>query len=64
MSTTGYVGFFLFYLDLELFAKVKKDLFSTFKKENSFYLRFKKKIVSVFYFSHFFFILDFVFKIV
>ena len=29
MSTKGCVGFFLFYLDLELFAKIKKDLVST-----------------------------------
>ena len=29
MSTKGYVGFFLFYLDLELFAKIKKGLVST-----------------------------------
>ena len=29
MSTRGCVGFFLFYLDLELFAKIKKDLVST-----------------------------------
>ena len=28
MSTKGCVGFFLFYLDLELFAKIKKDLVS------------------------------------
>ena len=29
MSTKGWVGFFLFHLDLELFAKIKKDLVST-----------------------------------
>ena len=29
MSTKGCVGIFLFYLDLELFAKIKKDLVST-----------------------------------
>ena len=29
MSTKGYVGFFIFYLDLELFGKIKKDLVST-----------------------------------
>ena len=29
MSTKGYVRFFLLYLDLELFAKIKKDLVST-----------------------------------
>ena len=29
MSTKGCVGFFLFYLDLELFAKINKDLVST-----------------------------------
>ena len=29
MSTKGCVGNFLFYLDLELFAKIKKDLVST-----------------------------------
>ena len=29
MSTKGCVGFFSFYLDLELFAKIKKDLVST-----------------------------------
>ena len=29
MSTKGWVGFFLFYLDLELLAKIKKDLVST-----------------------------------
>ena len=29
MSTKACVGFFLFYLDLELFAKIKKDLVST-----------------------------------
>ena len=29
MSTKGYAGFFLFYLDLELFAKIKKYLIST-----------------------------------
>ena len=29
MSTKECVGFFLFYLDLELFAKIKKDLVST-----------------------------------
>ena len=29
MSTKGYAGFFLFCLDLELFAKIKKDLVST-----------------------------------
>ena len=29
MSTKGFVGFFKFYLDLELFEKVKKDLVST-----------------------------------
>ena len=29
LSTKGYVGFFKFYLDLELFAKIKKDLVST-----------------------------------
>ena len=29
LSTKGYVGFFLFYLDFELFAKIKKDLVST-----------------------------------
>ena len=29
MSTKGCVGFFLFYLDLELFAKIKKELVST-----------------------------------
>ena len=29
MSTKICVGFFLFYLDLELFAKIKKDLVST-----------------------------------
>ena len=28
MSTKECVGFFLFYLDLELFAKIKKDLVS------------------------------------
>ena len=28
MSTKGYVGFFLFNLDIELFAKIKKDLVS------------------------------------
>ena len=28
MSTKGCVGIFLFYLDLELFAKIKKDLVS------------------------------------
>ena len=29
LSTKGCVGFFLFFLDLELFAKIKKDLGST-----------------------------------
>ena len=29
MSTKVYSGFFLFCLDLELFAKIKKDLVST-----------------------------------
>ena len=29
MSTKGYVGFFLFCLDHELFAKIKKGLVST-----------------------------------
>ena len=29
MSTKWCVGFFLFYLDLGLFAKIKKDLVST-----------------------------------
>ena len=29
LSKKGCVGFFLFYLDLELFAKIKKDLVST-----------------------------------
>ena len=29
LSTKGCVGFFLFFLDLELFAKIKKDLVST-----------------------------------
>ena len=29
MSTKACVGFFLFYLDLELFAKIEKDLVST-----------------------------------
>ena len=29
MSTKECVGFFLFYLDLELFAKIKKGLVST-----------------------------------
>ena len=29
MSTKGCSGFFLFYLDLELFAKIKKDLVPT-----------------------------------
>ena len=29
MSTKECVGFFLFYLDLELFAKIKKDLVCT-----------------------------------
>ena len=29
MSTKGCAGFFLFCLDLELFAKIKKDLVST-----------------------------------
>ena len=29
MSTKEYVEFFLFYLDIELFAKIKKDLVST-----------------------------------
>ena len=29
MSTKGCVGFFLFHLDLELFAKILKDLVST-----------------------------------
>ena len=29
LSKKVYVGFFLFYLDLELFAKIKKDLVST-----------------------------------
>ena len=29
MSTKGCVGFFKFCLDLELFAKIKKDLVST-----------------------------------
>ena len=29
MFTKGCVGFFLYYLDLELFAKIKKDLVST-----------------------------------
>ena len=29
MSTKGCVGFFLFCLDLELFAKIKKNLVST-----------------------------------
>ena len=29
MSTKGCVGFFLFCLELELFAKIKKDLVST-----------------------------------
>ena len=29
MSTKGYVGFFLFHLDYELFAKNLKDLVST-----------------------------------
>ena len=29
MSAKGYVGFFLFCLDLELFTKVLKDLVST-----------------------------------
>ena len=29
MATKACVGFFLFYLDLELFAKIKKDLVST-----------------------------------
>ena len=29
MSTKECVGFFLFYLDLELFAEIKKDLVST-----------------------------------
>ena len=29
MSTKGCVGFFLFYLDLELFAKTLKNLVST-----------------------------------
>ena len=29
ISTTGCVGFFLFHLDLELFAKILKDLVST-----------------------------------
>ena len=29
MSTKKYVGFFLFYLDIELLAKIKKDLVST-----------------------------------
>ena len=29
MSITVYVGFFLFCLELELFAKIKKDLVST-----------------------------------
>ena len=29
MSPKECVGFFLFYLDLELFAKIKKDLVST-----------------------------------
>ena len=29
MFTKGCVGFFLFYLDLELFAKIKQDLVST-----------------------------------
>ena len=29
MSTKGYVKFFLFCLDLEFFAKIKKDLVST-----------------------------------
>ena len=33
MSTKVCVGFFLFYLDLELLAKIKKDLLST----NSFF---------------------------
>ena len=28
-STKGFPGFFLFCLDLELFAKIKKDLVST-----------------------------------
>ena len=30
MSTEGCVGFFLFYVDLELFAKIKKDLVSLY----------------------------------
>ena len=29
MSAKAFVGFFLFYLDLELFAKIKKVLVST-----------------------------------
>ena len=29
MSTKGFVGFFLFCLELELFTKIKKDLVST-----------------------------------
>ena len=35
MSTKGWVGFFLFHLDLELFAKIKKDLVSTHLFNNS-----------------------------
>ena len=30
MSTKGCVGYFLFYLDLELFARIKKDLVCTY----------------------------------
>ena len=35
MPTKGYVGFFLFYLELELIAKIKKDLVSTHSFYNS-----------------------------
>ena len=35
MSTKGCSGFFLFYLDLELFAKIKKDLFRTHSQKPS-----------------------------